>query len=589
METPIVRKGELLLAEAPKRVERDGVELYQFPVEAKKCGDYEDELVVEWKMPYVDIAGIWNPLSGMNRSIDADYGRFRESMTARSAPVVCLFGEDGGNRCTVAVSETREPIGIRAGVREENGMLIIQVRMCTDILKKAVAKSEGAYGLQVRLDRRTLPFYQAIEEVTEWWERDCGIGPVQAPLSAKEPVYSTWYAYHQNLFAEEIEEECRLAAELGFQTVILDDGWQTDDNNRGYAFCGDWEVSQRRFPNFKEHIRKVHAMGLKYMIWYSVPFLGKKSANWEMYGDMLLSVDDNPLIQAGVLDPRYKKVRDYLTDTYEQAVREWDLDGLKLDFVDCIVEHEDSPAYDPENMDFESVQEALDCLMRTVYERLSAKTADIMIEFRQGYIGPNMRRYGNMFRVADCPDSAIRNRVGIVDLRMLSGQTAVHSDPLMWHEEEAPEMAAIQIISSIFSTPQISVKMKTLTPQLRHMLRFWIQFMRENRELLQDQPICAIEPHNLYPVVWTQKDEKTIMAVYSANRILQIPEGVRDWTVLNGTKSGRLVLEIGDMEGSVTVKDCLGNLVDKVQSERQGRFLEVQVPVSGIACWKSRK
>ena len=187
-------------------------------------------------------------------------------------------------------------------------------------------------------------------------------------------------------------------------------------------------------------------------------------------------------------------------------------------------------------MDFESVQEALDCLMSTVYERLSAKSGDIMIEFRQGYIGPNMRRYGNMLRVADCPDSAIRNRVGTVDLRLLSGRTAVHSDPLMWHEDEAPEAAAIQIISSIFSTPQISVKMKALTPEMREMLRFWLGFMGENRALLQEQSICALEPHNLYPVVWTQKDGRAITAVYSGNRILRIPEGVADWMVLNGTK-----------------------------------------------------
>lgn len=81
---------------------------------------------------------------------------------------------------------------------------------------------------------------------------------------------------------------------------------------------------------------------------------------------------------------------------------------------------------------------------------------------RQRYIGPNMRRYGNMFRVTDCPNSAIRNRVGIVDLRMLSGSTTVHSDPLMWHPQETPELAALQIISSIFATVQISVKLEKL-------------------------------------------------------------------------------------------------------------------------------
>ena len=37
------------------------------------------------------------------------------------------------------------------------------------------------------------------------------------------------------------------------------------------------------------------------------------------------------------LDPRYKKVREYLSNLYESAVKEWDLDGLKLDFIDSFV------------------------------------------------------------------------------------------------------------------------------------------------------------------------------------------------------------------------------------------------------------
>lgn len=44
-----------------------------------------------------------------------------------------------------------------------------------------------------------------------------------------------------------------------------------------------------------------------------------------------------------------------------------------------------------------------------------------MIEFRQSYIGPGMRRFGNMFRVSDCASDIATNRAGIVDLRILSG------------------------------------------------------------------------------------------------------------------------------------------------------------------------
>ncbi len=582
MEMPIIKKGARYATGLSRKETGEETEVFSVSLARSKEAGEEKEIWAEWRFPYVDCAGIWNPLCGFDRSIDADYGRFRESMTARSAPICCIFSEDGENRCTVAVSETRERIGIRAGVREENGTLVLQIRIPAEIVEK-----NGSCVLDIRIDRSRVPFYRAIEKVSEWWE-ECGIAPVHAPDRAKEPVYSTWYAYHQNLSAAEIEEECRLAAELGFKTVILDDGWQTDDNNRGYAFCGDWEVSGNRFPDFAEHVRRVHAMGLKYMIWYSVPFLGRKCRKWEELQGMLLTYDDNPLIQAGVLDPRCKKVRDYLTDIYERAVREWDLDGLKLDFVDTIVEQEDSPAYDPEKMDFESVQEALDCLMRRVYEKLSGKDKDIMIEFRQGYIGPNMRRYGNMFRVSDCPDSAVRNRVGIVDLRMLSGQTAVHSDPLMWHEEEEPRIAAIQIISSIFATPQISVKMQTLTPDMRRMLRFWIGFMRENRELLQGQPICAAEPHNLYPVVWTRKEERAVMAVYTENRILHIPGGVKDCVILNGTKGNRMVLDTKGVSGSVTVKDCFGNETGSQEIDGRCGFCEIAVPVSGQVYFRGR-
>ena len=31
---------------------------------------------------------------------------------------------------------------------------------------------------------------------------------------------------------------------------------------------------------------------------------------------------------AGVLDPRFPEVREFLIETYESALREWDLDGL---------------------------------------------------------------------------------------------------------------------------------------------------------------------------------------------------------------------------------------------------------------------
>lgn len=56
-----------------------------------------------------------------------------------------------------------------------------------------------------------------------------------------------------------------------------------------------------------------------------------------------------------------------------------------------------------------------------------------------------MRTYGNLFRAGDCANDAIENRVRTIDIRLLSGATAVHSDMLTWNVNEPVEIAADQI------------------------------------------------------------------------------------------------------------------------------------------------
>lgn len=193
-----------------------------------------------------------------------------------------------------------------------------------------------------------------------------------------------------------------------------------------------------------------------------------------------------------------------------------------------------------------------------------------------------------MFRVTDCPNSAIRNRVGTVDLRMLSGMTAVHSDPLMWHPGEAPELAAIQIISSIFSAVQISVKLGDSTEEMKKMLRFWIAFMKKYREPLQKGQLRPQEPHNLYPVVWTAGKEQAICAVYAENRVITLLEDAKEYILLNGTKGKRMVLESGDSGTyEILVKDCMGEVTDSFRHRGRMELLSVQVPVAGqIYIWR---
>jgi len=98
--------------------------------------------------------------------------------------------------------------------------------------------------------------------------------------------------------------------------------------------------------------------------------------------------------------------------------------------------------------DYDGVPEAIDRLLEDTIVRLSRIKREVMVEFRQSYVGPMTRKYGNMFRAMDCPKDAVENRMHTLDIRLLGGDAATHSDMLMWHAEDSVHSAALQIVTS---------------------------------------------------------------------------------------------------------------------------------------------
>lgn len=438
------------------------------------------------------------------------------------------------------------------GVHEEDGTM-----NCMVVVSLGALDSD-CYELSLLCDDRNVRYEQAIREVGLWWEKDCGLHPASVPESAREPMYSFWYSYHQQFTDEEIEAECKRAKELGFGTVIVDDGWQTDDTNRGYGFCGDWKPAAGKIKDMRKHVEKVHQMGLKYLLWLSVPYVGIHSEMWKHFHDKLIGMDWQQ--NTGILDIRYPEVREYLSKVYADAVKDWDLDGLKLDFIDEFYQRKETPAVN-EQMDCACIQQALDKLLAETMERLKKEKQDILIEFRQRYIGPSIRRYGNIFRVCDCPDSGISNRVGIVDLRLLSGNTAVHSDMLMWNKEEKAEVAALQVIDCLFGTMQFSVRLDSMKEEHKRMLKNYMAFMQRHQELLQQAPIIAQEPQNLYPQVCVQNEQTEITALYSRNRVVELGD-TEESIIVNGSTATAVFVEAkAPLVAQVTVFDCMGTIV----------------------------
>lgn len=552
--------------------EREENGIKHFTVHAKLSEKaVPEKFSVQFEIPHIECFSVWSPYLSHCRRIGPDWGPSTTyANIASSMPVQSVLSVDGNNRLTLAIDDAMSPTAIKTGVREEDGNIVVTFTFFTE-----TTTAIEEYSATVRVDTRDIPFYDAVYDVVRWWENECGYTPLSVPEHAKLPMNSMWYSYHQNLDSESIVREARLAKELGMESIIVDDGWQTDHLGRGYAYCGDWELARTKIPDMREVVDRVHAEGVKLILWFSVPFVGKYSRAFERFKDMVLS--DNPYqYEHTQLDPRYKEVRDFLIGVYKKYLVEWDLDGFKLDFIDSFRLTPSTIAPD-DRRDYESLVEAVDRLMTDITIELKKIKPDILIEFRQTYVGPAIRKYGNMLRATDCPNDAISNRKHTLDLRLTSGNTAVHSDMLMWNKDDTPESAMLQFTSILYSVPQVSLRLDTISDVHRKALKFYLSFWRENADILMNGKLHVYDTAHDYSGACAVLDKKAIYTSYVQ-------------TVIDGADYDELTIVKASKGNSVYVKNCKGksytavNCLGETISEGiiDSTIAEIELPLSGI-------
>ncbi len=199
--------------------------------------------------------------------------------------------------------------------------------------------------------------------------------------------------------------------------------------------------------------------------------------------------------------------------------------------------------------------------------------------------GKRKGRCDSLDRLGDCPNDYNSNRLGVLDLRMHLGDSAVHSDMLMWHKDETPEMAAIQIIGVLFGVLQYSSKLEGMSDDVKKMSRFWLDFVKKHKALLLDVPVTPYEPELLYTWAKTVKDDECAIAVYSIDKCVK-PDDVNTVYIANGTTSERVVVDITG-KYNVRVYNCMGDVVSDEARELES-VNAINVPVGGLAVLERR-
>lgn len=573
------RTGTVTSALSIKCLETGETDLLLYEIEC------QDAATIEWWWPAPETLTIWRPLHSTPKDLPPDWGTegCRDVRTVRSAPVASLVDAQDRSPATVSLSSSVRHCEFLAGVDEDNGEIRFRLHI-TDV----APSTDGVCRILLRIDLRRLHFAEALRGVTTAWADELGDRIVPVPRLAREAMYSTWYADHQKVSAKSVERHAASSSPYGCRAIIVDGGWQNNDIDGDYgdigatyyASCGDWEPDSDRFPDMAAHVARVQQMGHKYLLWIAPPFIGDRAVAWDIFKNQTLGRGEGD--RFAVLDPRYPDVRAHIIEACIRPVRDWGVDGLKIDFIDQWGLRPAGRA--GQGTDCTTVDEGAELVLAGIVQELQRIRDGVLVEFRQDYVHPRLWQFGTMIRASDCPMDVVENRVRTIDARLLSGDRAVHSDMMMWHKDAPAEVAAMHLINAMFSTPQVSVDLATLANGQEKAVRFWLDFLNQHSETLLSGKLTPSRPDARYTQARAEGEHETIVATF-ADPLVQLRPTDQRVTVVNGGGDPRiLVTGSGTNPMHLTVFDCTGEEVLNTTTSLTSGLLQIDIPICGLAC-----
>lgn len=102
-------------------------------------------------------------------------------------------------------------------------------------------------------------------------------------------LFNSWYATTYHLNEEQQIGMAKIAAEIGVELFVVDDGWFKNriGHNKG---LGDWEVDQVKFPEgLSSMIKRINDLGMKFGIWIEPESVNLNSEIYKAHPDWILS------------------------------------------------------------------------------------------------------------------------------------------------------------------------------------------------------------------------------------------------------------------------------------------------------------
>ena len=152
-------------------------------------------------------------------------------------------------------------------------------------------------------------------------------------------LLNSWEGCYFDFDGERILGLAKRAKELGFDMLVMDDGWfgKRDTDTSG---LGDWYVNEKKLGmKLSELTAGVHELGLKFGIWFEPEAISEDSDLYRAHPDYAFAIPGRKPVLARdqlILDFSREEVREAVYSQMTAILDEAEIDYIKWDYNRCI-------------------------------------------------------------------------------------------------------------------------------------------------------------------------------------------------------------------------------------------------------------
>ena len=329
----------------------------------------------------------------------------------------------------------------------------------------------------------------------------------QHPRTPRPLTLNVWEAVYFDHSMDRLGPLAELAAELGVERFVLDDGWFGSRRN-DLSGLGDWYVSADVWPEgLHPLVDKVTGLGMQFGLWFEPEMVNPDSELFRAHPDWIMHVDGRhspDFRQQQVLNIAHPDAYEHLLERMDALLDEYAISYIKWDHNRVIVDGGDGvrPRVHEQTLAFYRLVDELK-RRHPGLEIESCASGGARIDF--GVIDHTDR-----FWTSDCTDALERQQM------QRWAQVAVppellgsHISAPFGHQTARHAHLHFRAITALFGHAGIEWDITKATIEERALIAEWISYYKINRELLHTGTMIRIdspdEAVNIYGVVARDK------------------------------------------------------------------------------------